>query len=260
MSKPATTPLRRGNPNPISPRSNLFRSASRVDQGVLFLICPPVNRRSPPWGSLLGSPRCRARARPHCFSPSGSRLLVGIRSCSPKTSGVGRSLPQPRLSPLHRGEDRGRDRHRQRGGTQAPQGASARFRRATRSEAGSSWSPVRFQPRTPLKAGTLRLPVSPPFGNPPPDARGTRPVPSPTGPAPARSVGDAPLPTNGTALAEASTGNAPPAPRGRHHPVLHGTFPYPFRFQKQQHPNPLPTPNPLSGATPRPRPESDQPF
>jgi hypothetical protein len=73
-----------------------------------------------------------------------------------------------------------------------------------------------------------------------------------------------PPPTNGTALPGAPAGNAPPAPRGRQHPVLHGTFPDPdpnpdpFRFQKQQHPNPLPNPDPLSGEPPRSRPANDQ--
>ena len=126
------------------------------DQAVVFLICLFLDDLLPLPRALSGSPRCRAHARPRCFflrtpgsPPRSGRGWHRLWPLLPKTSGVGRSLPQPRLTPLQRGEGGGRDRHRQRGerallGERAP--ASGGRPGLTPVPRGHS---VRFQPRTP---------------------------------------------------------------------------------------------------------------
>lgn len=133
-----------------------FMKGEGRDPAVVFLVCLFLHDLLPLQRALLGSPRCRAHARPRCFflrtpgsPPRSGRGSLRLWPLLPKTSGVGRSLPQPRLTPLQRGEGRGRDRHRQRGerallGERAP--ASGGRPGLTPVPGGR---PVRFQPRTP---------------------------------------------------------------------------------------------------------------
>jgi hypothetical protein len=201
-SKSATTSSR----SDTRPRGRGIPSLIGVDQGVLSLICQPANRQSPPRVSLLGSPRCRALARPHCFSLTGSRpplaspprrmMARGFRSFAGRdsppslrvlteTSGVGRSLPQPRLTPLQSGASRGRDRHRQRGGTPGSPGSLLSVSETPRPTRAPPPRPSRDVPvsgpvsfsKTTTPEPRTRLPAGRQAPEPGPAVRGTPSIP-----------------------------------------------------------------------------------